>query len=192
MFDVANLPTPIHLPEVLGCDFVVIDFGCGMGHHTMKLADETPSWGILAIDVHTPGICNVVKMIAQENLTNIKVHLGDGLDILRDRLTPHTINEIHVLFPDPWPKPRHNKRRVIQPEFLRIAHRLLTDSGVLRIVTDDDSYADHVRHVLQSSEVMQEIPSDFVVPETRYHQRALRLGHTIHAFAATNRALQES
>lgn len=185
--EVRHLPTPLNIAEHLNRDYAIVDFGAGMGHHAISLSRQHPDWAVLAIDVHTPGICDISAAAHSDGHGNVLVHLGDGLDVLRDQLSAQSIHELHVLFPDPWPKARHNKRRVIQPSFLEIVNRILTDDGILRIVTDDDDYASHVDEVLCTSQVMQPVVSAFTVPETAYHKRALRLGHTIHVFAAGKR-----
>ena len=180
--DVINFERPTDLRKSLDRDFVVIDFGCGMGDHTRTMSEQHPEWGILAMDVHTPGVCDVADIAHLNGLDNIAVHLGDGIDILRHQLAEASISEVHVLFPDPWPKARHNKRRVIQTSFLEIVSRVLIPSGLVHMVTDDDNYAEHVQEVIASSGQFEQIVSDFVVPDTSYHRRALRLGHSIHTF----------
>jgi len=182
--DVINLPKPLDLRRHLSRDYVVIDFGCGMGDHTRAMSVDHPDWGILAMDVHTPGVCDVADIAESNGLTSIAVHLGDGIDILRDHLAEATISEVHILFPDPWPKARHNKRRVIQTSFLDIISRILCPGGVVHMVTDDDSYAEHIQEVLTQSNQFVGVENNFVVPGTAYHRRAIRLGHSVHTFSA--------
>ena len=180
--DVINFDKPTDLRKLLDRDFVVIDFGCGMGDHTRTLSATHPDWGILAMDVHTPGVCDVADIAHSNGFDNIAVHLGDGIDILRDHLADDTISEVHVLFPDPWPKARHNKRRVIQTSFLEILSRVLVPNGLVHMVTDDDSYAEHIQEVIEGSSQFNQVDPDFIVPDTSYHRRAIRLGHSIHSF----------
>jgi len=181
--DVINLQQPVDLREHLGRDYVVIDFGCGMGDHTRAMSQKHPEWGILAMDVHTPGVCDVADIADSNGLGNIALHLGDGQDILRDHLTAASISEVHVLFPDPWPKARHNKRRVIQPTFLDLVSRILVPGGYLHMVTDDDHYAEHIRDVIANNSQFEQVEFTFEVPDTAYHRRAKRLGHSIHGFS---------
>lgn len=182
--DVINLERPLDLRTHLRRDHVVIDFGCGMGHHTRAMVQAHPDWGILAMDVHTPGVCDVADIADSQGQGNIALHLGDGIDILRDHLADASISEVHVLFPDPWPKARHNKRRVIQSSFLETIGRILVPGGHIHMVTDDDSYAEHVHEVLSGTTKFRRVDTGFVVPDTAYHRRAIRLGHTIHTFSA--------
>ena len=183
-YDIVNLRPPIDLREHLNRDFIVIDFGCGMGDHTEAMAAKHPDWGILAMDVHTPGVCDVAHLAHTNGLGNVALHLGDGIDILRDYLAPNTIDEVHVLFPDPWPKARHNKRRVLRESFLELLSRILVPTGRVHMVTDDDNYADHIRDLLDNSSLFAQIDAGFEVPDTAYHRRALRLGHTVHTYSA--------
>jgi tRNA (guanine-N7-)-methyltransferase len=182
--DVVNLGRPVDLRLHLNRDYIVIDFGCGMGDHTRTMSEAHPDWGILAMDVHTPGVCDVADIAVANGLGNISVHLGDGTDILRDHLADSSISEVHVLFPDPWPKARHNKRRVLQTSFFEMVSRVLVPGGHLHMVTDDDNYAEHVQEVIVESPQFQRVDTGFVVPDTSYHRRAIRLGHTIHTFSA--------
>jgi tRNA (guanine-N7-)-methyltransferase len=135
------------------------------------------------MDVHTPGVCDVADIADSNGLGNIALHLGDGIDILRDHLADSSISEVHVLFPDPWPKARHNKRRVIQASFLEMVSRILVPGGHIHIVTDDDNYAEHVQQVLSQNTQLRQVDTGFVTPDTSYHRRAQRLGHTIHTFS---------
>ena len=182
--DIVNMARPVDLRKHLDRDYVVIDFGCGMGDHTRAMSQERPDWGILAMDVHTPGVCDVADIADSNGLGNIALHLGDGQDILRESLAEASISEVHVLFPDPWPKARHNKRRVIQTTFLDLVSRVLVPGGYLHMVTDDDHYAEHIQEVITNSSEFEQVESDFAVPDTSYHRRAKRLGHSIHAFSA--------
>ncbi|CAB4344490.1 unannotated protein [freshwater metagenome] len=177
-----EIAEPVDLRLVFPERKVVIDFGCGMGHHTLALAAE--GFAVLAIDVHTAGIARIASYAHEHNLSNVRVYLGDGQDVL-DSLSDSSVDEVHVLFPDPWPKPRYHKRRLIHPEFLESVHRVLVAQGIMLIVTDDDSYASHISTVLKTK-------SDFAVNDahksthvTRYHRRAESLGNTIHRFTLT-------
>ncbi len=177
--EIRDLPRPIDLRESLGLTEVIIDFGSGMGDHTLELASAQHNVGVLAIDVHTAGLCEVAQTAHESELKNIRLHHGDGIDVLRDWLLPDSISEIHVLFPDPWPKIRHNKRRLIQPNFLKFAGNVLHPHGLVHFVTDDDSYFEHAKLVFANSSNFETTHHEWDIPLTTYHKRALRLGHTI-------------
>jgi tRNA (guanine-N7-)-methyltransferase len=175
--EIRDLPRPIDLRESLGLTEVIIDFGSGMGDHTLELASAQHNVGVLAIDVHTAGLCEVAQTAHESELKNIRLHHGDGIDVLRDWLLPDSISEIHV--PDPWPKIRHNKRRLIQPNFLKFAGNVLHPHGLVHFVTDDDSYFEHAKLVFANSSNFETTHHEWDIPLTTYHKRALRLGHTI-------------
>lgn len=158
---------------------VSIDFGAGMGGHSKRLLDEGKS--VLAIDVHTAGICDLAEYAFLSNMNNLLVHHGDGLECLEKYIAPNSISQIHLYFPDPWPKKRHYKRRVFNSEFIALADRVLVSTGKILVVTDDDSYAEHVREQLAKVLTFSEGEFTGDVTLTSYHQRALRLHHKIHA-----------
>ena len=177
--EIIDLPRPIDLREILGLPDVIIDFGSGMGDHTVALAQAQPEIGILAIDVHTAGLCEVAQTAHELALSNIRIHHGDGIDVLRDWLLPNTISEVHILFPDPWPKIRHNKRRLIQQDFLNSVSNALRPDGLVRFVTDDVSYFKHATLAFEDNPNFVTADQQWEIPLTTYHKRALRLGHTI-------------
>ena len=179
LLEIIELPRPIDLRKILGLHQVIIDFGSGMGDHTLELAQAQSNVGILAIDVHTAGLCEVAQSAHDLSLTNIRTHHGDGIDVLRDWLTPGSISEIHVLFPDPWPKIRHNKRRLIQQSFLDLAAIALEPGGIFHCVTDDVTYYQQAMSAFELNSNFNVDLSDWEIPMTSYHRRAIRLGHTI-------------
>lgn len=180
--DISSLPTPVKLREIFPDRRIVIDFGCGMGHHTETLAAS--GFGVLAIDVHTPGICRIAELVSEQNIDNVRVHLGDGIPVLSHMLEPKSVDELHVMFPDPWPKARHHKRRVIQHSLFALADRVLTRDGTITMVTDDDDYAEHIRQVLSESTLFDIGSENADVPSTRYKRRADHMKNTIHGFIA--------
>jgi tRNA (guanine-N7-)-methyltransferase len=183
-FEISNLERPIDIAKVLDKDFIVVDFGSGMGTHTLQLAQSDPNVGILAIDVHTVGLIAVVDTAKELGLSNIRTHHGDGLDAFKEMLQKESVDEIHVLFPDPWPKVRHHKRRLITPLFLDLSFKLLKPKGRLVFVTDDESYFESAVSTIGDHEKFDVAFNDWEVPVTTYHQRAIRLGHKISQLSA--------
>ena len=175
---------PIDVAKVLNKDFVIVDFGSGMGTHSLQLAQSNPNVGVLAIDVHTVGLIAVVDTATELGLSNIRTHHGDGIDVFKDWLRPESVNEVHVLFPDPWPKARHHKRRLITPVFLDLAFKLLKPEGRLVFVTDDESYFECAVSTIADYFKFDVVFNDWQVPVTTYHQRAIRLGHKISQLSA--------
>ena len=180
---VGNTSTPVDLRHEFLGQATVIDFGCGMGAHTLDLAAR--GVGVLAIDAHSPGIARIAQEATQRAIAhNIRLFAGDGVALLRDNIAKESVDEIHVFYPDPWPKARQHKRRVIQAGFLDICERILVPHGVLRILTDVDGYAEHVARVLANARwITSTQPFDHV--PTKYELRAVRLGHELHSFTAT-------
>ena len=177
--EIIGLARPVDLRTTFACPEVIIDFGSGMGDHSLALASSRADLGVLAIDVHTVGLCEVAQFGFDKNLANIRVHHGDGINVLKGWLVQGSISEVHILFPDPWPKIRHHKRRLIQQDFLNLVANVLAPNGVVRFVTDDDSYFEHASLEFETNSNFQVLQESWEVPVTTYHKRALRLGHTI-------------
>ncbi len=186
-FEITKETSPIDLHRVLNNDRVIVDFGCGMGHHTRDLQPDGA--GILAIDVHTPGICQVVMWAAENDWKNVRVHHGDGVTLLTETIAPGSIDELHVMFPDPWPKIRQFKRRLLQEPFLELADRLLSANGFILVVTDDDSYAEFIDDVIAHSQHFERDHAQVDIPDTRYRKRADKLAHTIHTYRLVRKML---
>lgn len=180
VYEIAGENLPIDLHQVLGKDRVIVDFGCGMGHHTRDLQKQDV--GVLAIDVHTPGMCQIAMWAHDEEWTNVRIHHGDGVTLLTESIKPGSIDELHVMFPDPWPKIRQYKRRLVQEPFLELADQLLSEGGFILVVTDDDSYAEFIDEVIAQSKFFTRELVDVAIPDTRYRKRADKLEHTIHTY----------
>jgi tRNA (guanine-N7-)-methyltransferase len=177
--EIKDLPRPVDLRKIFACTEVTIDFGSGMGDHTLALARSQGDLGFLAIDVHTVGLCEIAQFSHDEKLSNIRVHHGDGIDVLKGWLFQNSISEVHILFPDPWPKLRHHKRRLIQQDFINLVANVLQPNGKVRFITDDDSYFDHACKEFEANSNFEVLHENWEAPLTTYHKRALRLGHTI-------------
>ena len=170
----------LDLRQILNSPDVIVDFGCGMGDATLSLLEVGHS--VLALDVHTPGICRIAEVAKDSGFQNLALVHGDGIPVLQERIVHNSIKTFLVLFPDPWPKAKHNKRRLIQPSFLDIVRNLLTPDGQLVIATDDASYAEHITEVIATYEGMQQTPNTFELPDTGFHRRGLKLGNSVSVF----------
>ena len=177
-YDLSQFPAPIDLSTAFTSDHVIVDFGCGMGENTRQLARNRRGSGILAIDVHTAGISDLLIDINEHAWSHVRVHFGDGYELFRDSLANSSIDEIQVLFPDPWPKARHNKRRLIQTEFLDICHRLLKPGGEIRLISDWPDYIVHADEVISEHKGFEQIEDNDEIPMTGYHAKAIREGRT--------------
>ncbi len=141
---------PLDLPTLFGRRApVVLEIGFGMGEATMLLAAAQPERDLLAVDVHTPGVGNLLKLVESAGSTNVRVAQGDAL-VLLDRMLPAAgLDEVRLFFPDPWPKTRHHKRRLVTPAFADLLARCLAPGGRVHVATDWAPYAEQVRRVFR-------------------------------------------
>lgn len=169
----------IDLRNILNQPEIYIDFGCGMGGHTIDLLNQGKA--VVAIDVHTAGICDLAQFAHLQKKDTLRLFHGDGIELL-SKLTKSSIRQIDIYFPDPWPKARHAKRRLFTEEFLGIASQVLVEHGRIILITDDDNYAQLASAVIEAQSLFELIPFSQEVTLTSFHRRALRLGHKIHKF----------
>jgi len=165
---------------------VVLEIGFGMGEATAQMAADDPDTNILAVDVHTPGQGNLLNLADRNGLTNIRVGNGDAIILLREMLTPDSLDGLRVYFPDPWPKKRHHKRRLIQPEFLTLAATRLKPGAVLHCATDWEPYAEQMLDVLTAHpDYENTVPEGGFAPRpafrplTRFESQGLQKGHVV-------------
>lgn len=177
----------LDLEELFGGLPVVLEIGFGMGEATAQMAADDPGTGILAVDVHTPGQGNLLGLAERAGLTNVRVANGDAIILLREMLPPRSLDGMRVFFPDPWPKKRHHKRRLIQPEFLTLAAGTLKPGAVLHCATDWEEYAEQMLEVLSAHPDFENTvpeggyaPRPAFRPLTRFEGQGLDKGHTVH------------
>ena len=181
-FTVDGTDERINLKNQATNNRVIIDFGCGMGDATIALLDQEPDSVVLAIDVHTPGICRVAEYADENSKDNLRVFHGDGFTVIEDWLESHSVDLFLVLYPDPWPKARHHKRRLVQESFFETAHRLLADNGTLVIATDDASYAEHITQTVHQTTLFSREKVNVKIPSTGFARRGTQLGNTSEIF----------
>ena len=162
----------------------ILEIGFGMGETTAAIAQSHPQNDYLAIEVHTPGVGSLLKQIEELGLKNIRIIQHDAVEVLRDMLTGNVLEGIHIFFPDPWHKARHNKRRLIQPEFVAQLVTKLKPGGYIHIATDWQNYAEQVLAVLSCEQSLENVAADYAPrpayrPLTKFEQRGLRLGHGV-------------
>jgi tRNA (guanine-N7-)-methyltransferase len=162
----------------------ILEIGCGMGETTAIIAAAHPQNDYLGIEVHTPGVGSLLKEIATRELTNLRVIQHDAVDVVRDMIAPGTLAGIHVFFPDPWPKKRQQKRRLIQPEFVALLASRLAPSGYLHCATDWEDYARQMLEVLSAEPQLLNMANGFIPrppyrPHTKFETRGLKLGHGV-------------
>jgi len=159
---------------------LVLEIGSGMGETTLEIAKAHPEADFVAVEVHGPGVGSLLNAIEREQLTNLRVIRHDALDVLEHMVGDGTLVAIHLFFPDPWPKKRHHKRRMVQPEFAALAARKLAPGGILHAATDWPDYAEHMQEVFSKEPLLEPAPAGFTSrPVTKFESRGQRLGHPI-------------
>ena len=162
----------------------VLEIGCGMGETTVAIAAAHPGTDYLGIEVHTPGVGSLLKQIDAAGLTNLRVIQHDAVAVLRQMIMPDSLDGIHIFFPDPWPKKRHHKRRLIQPPFAALAASRLRPGGYLHAATDWHEYAEQMLAVLGAEPLLENTapayaPRPEYRPQTKFETRGLKLGHGV-------------
>jgi tRNA (guanine-N7-)-methyltransferase len=165
---------------------LVLEIGSGMGETTVEIAKAHPEVDFVAVEVHGPGVGSLLNAIEKEKLQNLRVIRHDALDVLEHMIEDESLAAIHLFFPDPWPKKRHHKRRLIQPEFATLLARKLAPGGVLRLATDWQHYAEQMLEVLSACHMLRNCATDggYVTrppsrQPTRFEVRGQRLGHGV-------------
>ena len=130
---------------------VILEIGFGMGEATALIGRDFPDTGFLAVEIHKPGIGKLMARIEELELSNIRIIEGDAHPILQAMIPDNSFDGVHLFFPDPWPKKRHNKRRIINTEFLKLIHPKIKDGGFFHIATDWVPYAEYIQEVFAAS-----------------------------------------
>ncbi len=174
---------------------LAVEIGFGSGDHLLASALARPDTDFLGIEVHRPGVGRVLQQLEQLDLGNVRVLCADAVEVLRELLPPGEADEVVIFFPDPWPKTRHHKRRLIQPEFARTLARALRPGGRLRLATDWADYARQMLEVMSAEPLFANaaaaggaIPRPADRPLTRFESRGLRLGHQVSDFEFIRRS----
>ena len=143
---------------------VIVEVGFGMGHATIELAGKFPAYNFLGIEVHLPGIGKVLDEIHSQQLTNLRVIQADAVEVLDQMIPDNSIAGFHIFFPDPWPKKKHHKRRLIQPEFAHKLPQKLIEGGYVYAVTDWEEYAAQIVEVLSREALLYNPYDGFAEP----------------------------
>ncbi len=166
---------------------VILEIGFGLGEATLAQAQAHPDHGILAIDVHTPGVGRLLAELDAQGIANVRVVEGDALELLHERLPDTSLAGIRVFFPDPWPKTRHHKRRILVPSNLAMMARVLRPGGFLHFATDWQQYADEARATIAADARFRllapaakpAIASAATRPRTKFEARGIAAGRSI-------------
>ena len=162
----------------------ILEIGFGMGESTASIAQAHPENDSLTLEVHTPGVGSLLKQIEEKGLSNIRIIQHDAVEVLRDMLPDAILEGVHIFFPDPWHKTRHNKRRLIQAPFVAQLVHKLKPGGYIHVATDWQDYAEQVLAVLSAEPLLQNTAPDYAPrpayrPLTKFEQRGIRLGHGV-------------
>jgi len=168
---------------------LVVEIGSGMGEATVEMAATDPGRGYLAVEIHTPGVANLLATVEERGLSNVRVFFGDALSLLRERVAAGTLDAVRTFFPDPSPKTRHHKRRLVNARFAALAAGRLTPGGVWRLATDWHDYAEQMRSVLDAEPALTGgvIPRWEERPVTKFERKGIEAGRSITDLCYTRR-----
>ncbi|MEI6040920.1 MAG: tRNA (guanosine(46)-N7)-methyltransferase TrmB [Actinomycetes bacterium] len=160
---------------------VIMEIGTGMGEATAEIARTFPEIGFLAVEVHRPGIGALLARINDFGLSNIRLINEDARVLLAELMSDETLDAIHLYFPDPWPKSKHWKRRIVQQDFIELIAKKLKPKGYIHIATDWLDYANWVQEQFAMSDLFEGgvIPKPSFRPETRFEEKGLTKGHIV-------------
>ena len=164
----------------------ILEIGFGMGEATAHIAGLMPHADFLCCEVHEPGVGHLLLLLERSALTNVRVIVRDATDVLPELIPDASFAAVDLLFPDPWPKKRHHKRRIVQPGFVAEVARVLVPGGLFHVATDWADYAQHTREVLAASERFEPVSAEelrgetlALRPPTKFERRGRRLGHEV-------------
>ena len=186
-YGVEYSPAPLDLDALFGRRAPrTLEIGFGNGEHLASLAVANRERDYLGVEVHRPGVGHLFMLAASNDLTNVRASAHDAVEVLRDQIAPAALDEVLVLFPDPWHKKRHHKRRLIQPPFIELVATRLAPGGVLRLATDWEEYAVQMLEVMRGNPRFTNLsPGGDWMPRpeerapTRFEKRGARLGHGV-------------
>ena len=162
----------------------VLEIGFGMGETTQKIAQARPDDNFLGVEVFNAGVGSLLRRIEESNLQNLRIIQHDAVEVVRDMVPPDSLAGVHVYFPDPWPKKRHHKRRLLQPPFVSLLASRIAPGGYLHCATDWQDYAVQMLEVLNAEPLLRNTVTDYAPrpdyrPQTKFETRGLRLGHGV-------------
>lgn len=162
----------------------VVEVGFGNGEATWRMAGSEPEKNFIGIEVHPPGVGHLLRALDERDIDNVRVAMTDAVAFVRDRIADSALAGVRIWFPDPWPKKRHHKRRIVQPPFVAMLARKVAPGGLLHLATDWGPYSEHMLEVLEAEAAFENCAEGggFCAqpawrPDTKYERRGERLGH---------------
>jgi tRNA (guanine-N7-)-methyltransferase len=161
-----------------------IEIGFGMGETTAHIAAGHPENDYLGVEVHTPGVGGLLKRVAELGLANVRIIQHDAVEVLEHMIPPASLDGAHLFFPDPWPKKRHHKRRLIQPPFVAVLASRMRPGAYVHVATDWEDYAQQILEVFSAEPLLANTAAGFAQrsgwrPQTKFEGRGLKLGHKV-------------
>ena len=184
-FGLAWTGQPLEAARIFGRSApLVLEIGSGMGETTAAIAAAQPHTDFIAVEVHLPGVGALLKRIGEQGLANLRVIRHDAVEVLQRMIAPNSLAGIHIYFPDPWPKKRHHKRRLVQPPLVALAASRLAPGGYLHLATDWVPYAEHMLEVVSAEPLLANTAAGYAPrpahrPQTKFETRGLKLGHEV-------------
>jgi tRNA (guanine-N7-)-methyltransferase len=184
-YSVAYSSLPLDMDAVFGRTAPkILEIGFGMGGATAQIASEHPENDYLGIEVHTPGVGALMRLLDAGSIGNVRIIQHDAVEVLNHMIAPGSLDGIHIYFPDPWPKKRHHKRRLIQPPLLSLLASRLKPGAYLHLATDWQEYAEWMLEALRGEPLLVNTAQDYAPkpdfrPETKFERRGLNLGHGV-------------
>ena len=162
----------------------ILEIGFGMGETTAQIAAAQPQFDYLGIEVHTPGVGGLLRLLDAGQLRNVRIIQHDAIEVISHMIGPDTLDGVHIFFPDPWPKKRHHKRRLIQASFVSLLSSRLRRGGYFHVATDWEDYARQILEVLSAEPLLENTAEGFAPrpayrPLTKFESRGLKLGHGV-------------
>jgi tRNA (guanine-N7-)-methyltransferase len=163
---------------------LILEIGFGMGETTAAIATTLSDHNFIGLEVYPPGIGALLRRIEEQGLLNVRIIHHDAFEVVRDMIAPASLAGIHIFFPDPWPKARHHKRRLIQSPFVELLAQRLQTGGYLHCATDWQNYAEQMLAVLQGEPQLENTASTYAPrppyrPITKFERRGIQLGHAV-------------
>jgi tRNA (guanine-N7-)-methyltransferase len=178
-------PAPLDRQAVFGRDApLILEIGFGMGDATAAVAAAMPGHDLLGVEVHEAGVGALLRLIGERQLGNVRILRHDAVEVLQQMIAPGSLAGLHLWFPDPWPKKRHHKRRLVQPPFVELVASRLAPGGYLHCATDWQPYAEQMLEVLSAAPGLANTAAGYAErpawrPLTKFENRGLKLGHGV-------------